>query len=876
MRFATKLALFFSGFFIIAGSVVVYSVSVYGGRILESAIIDKFQEQSSHTMDKIDRALYQRYQSTKMLKDSVKDLFWAPAPPTYAAISNTIRRFKADHTYFSSISVFDMQRRMIADTGDDEIGSVHALSEYWPEILAGDSFVSDIYFSERLKGASFHLSWVIIDKSGKATAVLVARIPPDIFNDIAPQAAGTHDMDKANSLSGAIKVDIADKNGRTVFSNHSPENILVAPVADWMTVYKNLNMGNDLGAEMVAGPNGEKELAIYTHEQGYRDFKGNNWTLVTHISEKQALMPVRQLRNKISIIIAISGGLFLLGIFVFSRTISKPIEALDRATSQISKGDFKLNLEIKSNDEFGHLAKSFNAMAERLSRTTKEIEQHNRHLKREIEVREVVEENLREVLTERDIVLETAKVGMALLVNRKVVWNNEYAAEIYGYTMEDWKNIEDVSVLYPSVEEFETTGMENLIVLAKGGIARREMINVRKDGGEIWVKLVGKAVDHDDLSKGVIWVIEDITDKKKAEQELRQAKENAEEATKLKDKFVSLVSHDLKSPLATILGLLKLAKENPANIPNEGTRKMIERAVDTGKQMSTLIEDLLNISRIRAGRVTLELRFMDARYVGSKMAADYQFSAQQKGIELTSLIPENSRIYCDKTLLTEAVQNLVTNAIKFCGKGDKITISLAENDKTTICVRDTGPGMPQAVVDNILGNAQNISTKGTAGETGSGLGLQLVNDIVELHGGELTAKCAEGKGCFFSLKLPRKRPVVLIVDDDPVSIEYQVDLLKLMDVEIMSAGNGQRALELMSGKRPHLVISDIEMPTMGGFELTETIKNNPTTKSIPVILISGQHGIEIKDSVFKKGADDFITKTLLSEDFIPRIRRFIG
>ena len=374
----------------------------------------------------------------------------------------------------------------------------------------------------------------------------------------------------------------------------------------------------------------------------------------------------------------------------------------------------------------------------------------------------------------------------------------------------------------------------------------------------------------------LLGISEDITVRKAAEDELRKAKEVAEEATRLKDKFISLVSHDLKTPLTSMIGYLKLVRNDNAEPPSSGVKMILDRAMESGDAMVHLIEDLLTISRFKTGQLKLNRQFFDAEILGSMMAGNYSFLAEQKGIGLENAVPAKYRVYGDKALLAEAVQNLVTNAIKFCKSGDRITIFAGEAGASTIFVRDTGPGIPPNLLKDIFRFEKKTSTTGTAGETGTGFGLPLVKEIMQLHAGELAVESEPGKGCLFSLKLPHVRPRILLVDDEKNFRLLQAQRLQTLNADIVEAENGEEALNQIAGGRIDLVITDIQMPVMGGLELLKRIKDAPGTKDIPVIVMSGEFGMEVRDTIFKLGGEDFLTKTVDKADLFPRVRRFIG
>ncbi len=494
-----------------------------------------------------------------------------------------------------------------------------------------------------------------------------------------------------------------------------------------------------------------------------------------------------------------------------------------------------------------------------------------------IEEHKKAEEALRESEEQFRGIFDYSKVGVNVLgSDYRYMKVNRAFCDMIGYSERELLAHDFKAITHPGDVEANLR-LSNKLRAGEIDFFHLEKRYLHKNGKIVWGDLSVSSVRLENGTlRYVVAIIQDMTERKQAEQSLLVAKEKAEEATRLKDKFVSLVSHDLKTPLTSMIGFLKLVRHDNTEPLNEGAKLILDRSIESGKQMISLIDDLLTISRFKTGQLELNKQFFDAKYLGIKMLAHYTHLANQKGIEVENTIPDNSRIYGDKTLLTEAVQNLVTNAIKFCKDGDRITIALADEEPSTICVRDTGPGIQPGLLKHLFDYERKTSTRGTAGETGTGFGLPLVKDIVELHGGELGMDCPPGKGCLFSLKLPHVTPKILLVDDDKNFRYLQILNLKVMKADIIEAENGEEALTMIAATRPHLIITDIKMPVMDGLNLLKSLKGMPYTKDIPVIVVSGEYGMEIRDEVFKLGADDFATKDINTDDFIPRVRRFIG
>jgi len=397
-----------------------------------------------------------------------------------------------------------------------------------------------------------------------------------------------------------------------------------------------------------------------------------------------------------------------------------------------------------------------------------------------------------------------------------------------------------------------------------------ESLTLRFDNLDLIDNLVAEKDNAEKLNKALI---QEIAERKDAETALRAAKDMAESANKTKDKFVSIVSHDLKGPLGTMIGFLELLSED---IEITERKKIVENAISSGQRMKKLIDDLLDIERLKTGKFTTAFRFLDPYYITENAIEHIKTLAQQKGISINNEIPKYSRIYADENLLTQATVNLLSNAVKFCNNGDKITLFIPQNEFSTIAIRDTGIGIHPDVMEQLFKEGIKFSTRGTRGEKGTGLGLLLCKDILDAHNGIIYAESEPDKGSTFYIKLPQVKPLVLTVDDSPDRLFLLSRYLKPFDVNIVEALNGIEALKLIESEKPHLVITDIKMPEMDGIELLTKIKKNPKTSYIPVIIVTSMQETETREIAVRMGVDDFITEPIIKNDLISRIQKFIG
>ena len=234
------------------------------------------------------------------------------------------------------------------------------------------------------------------------------------------------------------------------------------------------------------------------------------------------------------------------------------------------------------------------------------------------------------------------------------------------------------------------------------------------------------------------------------------------------------------------------------------------------------------------------------------------------------------RIYADQDLFGEVIHNLLSNAVKFSKKGDTICIFQPKENKNDIAVCDSGVGIREKRLAKLFSLEEKTSTSGTAGEHGTGFGLPFSQDLMLAHKGKLVVESKEGEGSTFTAKLPEVLPRVLVIDDDPdIRTLLLTDLCKKKAV-VDEASDAITGLKMLTKNSYHLIICDVQMPKMDGFEFLHFLRGDPTTKSIPAILVTSDQSIATREKAFQSGADDFLTKPILSQDFIPRIRRILG
>lgn len=461
----------------------------------------------------------------------------------------------------------------------------------------------------------------------------------------------------------------------------------------------------------------------------------------------------------------------------------------------------------------------------------------------------------------------------------KAAWSDELF-KIYGFKPRSFDPKFETfrGFIHPEDKKFID---DDLPGIASGEISHREfdMRIIRPDGQ---VRVLHTKFDviagADGKPAKMAGINLDITERKAAEDKLKAAKEEAEAATVLKDKFISLVSHDLKGPLGAMVGFMQIVQNKEFEHISPISREGLKHAIESGWKMTALIDDLLNLGRVRTGKIAPRFRFFDAYSAVNKAIAHIGQSAAAKGITIMNEVPRGSRMFADETLMSEVFYNLLSNAIKFSHMESVVRIFITGDTPMAIGVEDNGTGIPPERVEHLFSYEKKTSTPGTNNETGSGLGLPLSNEIITAHGGTLTLRSEPGAGSTFFVTLPlNQRPHILVVDDESAERELLKQHLAPLGSELVDAHDGEEALSLLRGaERIDLVVSNIWMPVCNGMELVMRMKEDKKLRHIPVIMLTSDNSMDTREKALGLGADDFSTKPVDPNDLLPRIRRFIG
>ncbi|MBI3894029.1 MAG: response regulator [Candidatus Wallbacteria bacterium] len=400
----------------------------------------------------------------------------------------------------------------------------------------------------------------------------------------------------------------------------------------------------------------------------------------------------------------------------------------------------------------------------------------------------------------------------------------------------------------------------------------------------------------------LLGISEDITDRKAAQEALRQAKESADAANKAKSLFLANMSHEIRTPMNAILGFTQLLQHDPTATPDQ--LKSLDLIMASGEHLLSLINDVLEMSKIEAGRLVVDRIRFDLHAMLADVEAMFHLRAESKGLKLEfqvgSRVPRG--LFVDQGKLRQILINLLGNAVKFTSAGG-ISVRVDALDTTgeetllTVEVTDTGIGMRPAELERLFTPFEQ--TEGGRKAGGTGLGLAISREYARLMGGDITASSQPRVGSVFRVRLPvttvlpelvpsppaparwltvepvRHESRVLVVDDQPVNRQLLLALMKPMGLTIREAENGEEAIRIFEEWQPHLVLMDLRMDGMDGLEATRRIKAMPGGADTPIIAVTAGAFEDERTSALAAGADAFVRKPFHKGDIVELLARFL-
>ena len=334
--------------------------------------------------------------------------------------------------------------------------------------------------------------------------------------------------------------------------------------------------------------------------------------------------------------------------------------------------------------------------------------------------------------------------------------------------------------------------------------------------------------------------IQNISEFKKLESLLLNENEDLLQLNKSKDKFISILSHDLRAPFTSILGFTEILMNEPDLTQNE-KNEYLNYIHESSQNQLQLINYLLDWSRLQTGRMKIESERIHALTIVFNCIASLTGNAIRKNIDIKVNIPDNIFIKADEKLITQVITNLLSNAIKFSQENKHVEIyaEVFNDDKIEFVIKDRGIGIPDNSKEKLFKVEKKFSTEGTKGEKGTGLGLSLVKEIVEKHKGDIWYYSEVDKGSEFHFTVPSSQNIILLVDDDQ---EEKIYLEKIIsenfpEYKLILTNSGYEAITIIFSKIPSLIVIRHDIPFMDGTQLLKSIRKGEKGFKVPVIAI---------------------------------------
>ncbi len=486
---------------------------------------------------------------------------------------------------------------------------------------------------------------------------------------------------------------------------------------------------------------------------------------------------------------------------------------------------------------------------------------------------------------EHEAILQNVSIGIAFTRKRVFQHTNPSFDRMFGWQPGQLAG-QDIGVIWPHQDDYDAMRSEALPALSRGEAYELERTMRRADGTLFWCRMRGQALQDRVPGAGTIWIAEDVSERRQVDQALADARDAAEAASRAKSTFLANTSHEIRTPLHGLLGLARLAMREGLD---EGRRRQyLAQIVDSANTLSNIISDILDLSRIEAGKLPLESVAFGLHETLQAVHAAYRPLAESKGLALTLSIddevPDNAR--GDPVRVRQVLTNFVTNALKFTERGSiRIDASPAPDERVRLSVTDTGPGIDAATQQRLFQPFSQADDSTTRRYGGTGLGLSICREIAHLLGGDVGVLSQPGAGSTFWVELPlpaadaaetghgaldalADRLVgarILLVEDNAVNMMIAVAMLEQWGVDVMQAFDGRMAIDAVDqaareGRPFDAVVMDVQMPVMSGHEAARRLRERFGPQQLPIVALTAAALVSEREQALSSGMNDFLTK----------------
>ncbi len=491
---------------------------------------------------------------------------------------------------------------------------------------------------------------------------------------------------------------------------------------------------------------------------------------------------------------------------------------------------------------------------------------------------------------ELQAILANASVGIAFTRQRRFELANPPFEALFGWPTGGLAG-QPGRVVWPSDADYDALGREIGPALARGEAVDIERTVQRVDGSPFLMRLRAKAIDPNrPADSGTIWIVEDVTAERLADEDLARALDAAEAASRAKSAFLANTSHEIRTPLNGLTGLARMARQ--PGVPPERLRQYLDQIGESADLLTAIISDILDLSKIEAGKLDLEVQVFDLGALLGSVQNAFAALAAGNGLAFEARIDPAlpTHVRGDALRLRQILSNYLQNALKFTAHGGiRLVVRPAAPGLLRFEVHDTGPGIDPAVQARLFQPFTQADESTTRRHGGTGLGLSICRELAGLMGGTVGLASTPGRGSCFHAELPlpavaadtlaatadadaegetRLRGArVLLVEDNGVNMMIGVALLEHWGMQVTEAADGSQALAAVDRAAARLqpfdaVLMDLQMPGLSGDQATEALRRQYSAAQLPVIALTAAALASERERALAAGMNGFVTKPI--------------
>ncbi len=680
------------------------------------------------------------------------------------------------------------------------------------------------------------------------------------------------------------------ETGQTIVATREGEAVrLVEPAV--------LNLKGSFGVEV--GPDSLRGTATQKAISGQKgsgittDFQGNEvlaawryvpsmrWGMVVKVEPGEAFAPVIRLREMVAGIVLLILLVATIASALVSRWISKPLVLLTNVAHEVATGDLSHVVEVDGPEEIGRLGQAFNIMTAELKHLYGTIED---------QVRTRTDQLLQ---TERKVAYllnATAEAIYAIDLDGVCTFCNPACVKLLGYRHESeliGKKLHALISCSPDDDRAQVgeSSIWEALSIAENRHSDNEVF-WRADGTPFAVEYSAHPLFDEGRIVGSVVNFLDITERKQVRAQLMAAKETAEEASRSKSQFLANMSHELRTPLNAVIGYSEMLQEEAEEGGQVQFIPDLKKIQIAGTHLLELINSVLDLAKIEAGKVDLFLEDIDAAKLCEEVVSLIQPLSQKNENVLTLVLPEQGvgRLCADLMKLRQCLFNLLSNAFKFTEHGEIALTVRRDKDGdgrswVSFEVRDTGVGLNASQMSNLFRAFTQADSSTTRKFGGTGLGLVISRRFCQMMGGDITMSSEPGVGSTFTIKIPafvtdpnvddlasgpvpevpNPKGTVLVIDDDVTVHDLMRRILARESFLVATATTGEEGIRLARELRPDAVTLDVMMPGGDGWSVLAEMKSDPGLADIPVVMMTI---VDHRNMAFSMGAAEFLTKPI--------------